>query len=123
MTHVIIAVDGNTYIHKEYTKTPDELCREIELGAFESPIPLKDPAVVRLQNYMLIAERENAPLLSTNQRNILELLSMGASETEISRAMQLSFSGIRHHIDALKNKFSVTTREELIAIYCRAYRR
>ena len=123
MTHVIIAIDGNTYIYKDYTKAPDELCREIELGAFESPIPLKDPTAVRLQNYLLVAERENAPLLSSNQRNVLEMLCMGASETEIARAMQLSYSGIRHHIDTLKNKFNVTTREELIAIYCRVYRR
>ena len=30
--------------------------------------------------------------------------------------------GIRHHVTALKKKFEVTTREELISIYCKAYR-
>ena len=122
MTHVIIVVDGNTFIHKDYAKTADEIYREIKLGTFDSPIPLKAPTAVKLQNYLLVAERETAPLLSANQLNILEMLSMGASETEISRAMQLSYSGIRHQIDSLKQKFNVTTREELISIYCRNYR-
>lgn len=119
MTHVIFLIDENSCLHKQYQKSPDELCREIELGCFESPIPLKHPHAVRMKNYLLVAEREAAPMLSKNQADVLELLSMGASETEISRAMQLSYAGIRHHIDTLKKKFGVTTREELIAIYCR----
>lgn len=119
MTHVIIALDGNTYIHKDFAKTVDELCREIRLGCFQSPVPLKDPTAVRLQNYLLVTERDTAPLLSTNQLSILELLSQGASEKEIERAMQLSQGGIRHHLDSLKQKFNVRTKEELIAVYNR----
>ena len=61
-------------------------------------------------------------MLSKNQHHIMELLAMGASETEIARAMQLSYSGVRHHVDSLKKKYNVTTREELIAIYSRSYR-
>ena len=122
MTHVIFLIDENSFLHKQYQKSADELYREIELGCFESPVPLKQPRAVRMQNFLMVAEREAAPMLSKNQANILELLSMGASETEISRAMQLSYAGIRHHIDTLKKKFSVTTREELIAVYCQNYR-
>lgn len=122
MTHVIIALDDSTFIHKDYSKTAEELIREVELGVFQSPAALKNPTAVRLQNYLLIAEREKPPLLTAQQMNVLELLSMGASETEIARAMQLSYSGVRHHVDSLKKKFSVSTREELISIFCRAYR-
>ena len=119
MTHIIIALDGSTYIHKESDKSPEELCREVRMGSFQSPVALKDPTAVQLQNYLLIAERQQGPLLSTTQRNILELLSMGASEKDMESAMHLSQSGIRHHVDALKRKFNVKTRQELITAYCR----
>lgn len=122
MTHVIIVLDADTCIQKDYTKTADELYREIELGTFHSPTPLKDPIAVRLQNYLLVAEREIPSMLSKRQRDILNMLSMGASESEMAYALLLSFSGIRHHINALKKKFEVSTREELIAIYCRSYK-
>lgn len=123
MTHVIIVLDDNTFFHKDYPKSADELYREIKLGIFASPIPLKNPAAVRLQNFLLVAESETPLMLNQHQLSILEMLSMGGSETEIARAMQLSYSGVRHHVDTLKKKFNVTTREELIAIYCRLYRR
>ena len=122
MTHVFIVLDANTCIQRDYPKTADELLREIELGTFECPAGLKNPTAVRQQNYLLVAERENLPMLSANQQKILRLLAMGASETEIARAMQLSFSGVRHHVTALKTKFNVSTREELISIYSRTCR-
>ena len=89
MTHVFIVLDANTCIQRDYPKTADELFREIELGTFDCPAELKNPTAVRLQNYLLVAERETPPMLSENQRMILTLLSMGASEAEIARAMQL----------------------------------
>ena len=119
MTHLIIALDGSTYIHKDVDKSPAELSREIRLGSFEYPVAMKNPAVVQLQNYLLVAERQQDLLLSTTQRSILELLSMGASEKEIERSLQLSQSGVRYHVDTLKQKFNVSTRQELIAEYCR----
>lgn len=117
MTHVFIVLDANSYMQKDYPKTADELFREIELGTFECPAGLKNPTAVRLQNWLLVAERETPPMLSANQRRILILLAMGASEAEIARAMQLSVSGVRHHMTVLKTKYNVTTREELISIY------
>ncbi len=122
MTHLIIAIDGDTFIHKSCTKSADEICREIELGVFELPAPFADPVTVRLRDYLLVGEREAAPLLSRNQMNVMEMMSLGASETEIARSMCLSYSGVRHHVESLKKKFNVTTREELIAIYCRMFR-
>ncbi|MBQ6505098.1 MAG: hypothetical protein IJI57_14415 [Flexilinea sp.] len=122
MTHVFIVLDANTCIQRDYPKTADELFREIELGTFECPAGLKNPTAVRLQNYLLVAERETSPMLSVNQQRILFLLSMGASEAEISQAMQLSFSGVRHHVTALKKKYNVSTREELISIYSKTHR-
>lgn len=121
MTNMIIAIDGDTFIHRVCTKSPNEICREIELGVFESPFPLTEPIAIKLHNYVLIAEREKAPMISKNQLNIMEMLSLGASEKEIAAAMHLSFSTIRKHVDGLKKKFCVSTREELIAIYCRRY--
>lgn len=122
MTHVIIAVDGNTYIHKESPKSPDELCREIQLGCFESPIGMNDPTAVRLQNYLLVAEREEKPLLSRRQMNLLELLSHGADEYELEKSLRLTQSGVRYHMDELKRKFNVRTRNELVSAYCRMFR-
>ena len=119
MTHIIIGNHGGGFIYQYSEKSPDEICRDIELGVFPFPIPLTDPIAVRQRDYLLVTERDAPPILSKNQRNILELLTMGASETEIGRAMGLSFSGVRHHVEKLKQKFNVTTREELIAQYCR----
>ena len=119
MTHIIIGNHGGGFIYQYSEKSPDEICRDIELGVFPFPVPLTDPIAVRQQDYLLVTERDAPPILSKNQRNILELLSMGASETEIGKAMGLSFSGVRHHVEKLKQKFNVTTREELIAQYCR----
>ena len=117
MTTIITAINDGTYISQTSSKSPDEICREIELGTYPLTVPMIDPVVARLRNFLLISEREKNPLLSKNQKNVLELLAMGASETEIARAMGLSYSGIRHHIESLKKKFEVSTREELIAAY------
>lgn len=119
MTHIIIGNHGGGFIYQYSEKSPDEICRDIELGVFPFPVPLADPTAVWQREYLLVTEREALPILSTNQKNILEMLAMGASETEIGRAMGLSFSGVRHHVERLKKKFNVTTREELIALYCR----
>ncbi len=122
MTNIIIAVDKETYIHTHCEKSPDEIRREIELGAFPFPVAMIDPTAVRLQNYLLIAEREARPMLSHKQKEVLELLSYGASETEIGRSMNLTHSGVRYHVEKLKELFHVSTREELITVYCNYYR-
>ena len=123
MTHLIIANSDGSFIYQTCEKSPEEVSREIEIGAYPFPIPMTDPTAVRLRDYLLVTERESPPLLSKNQVNILELLSLGASETEIGRAMGLSYSGVRHHVESLKKKFNVTTREELIAKYSRLPKR
>ena len=38
---------------------------------------------------------------------MLELLSLGASETEIAAAMNLKYSGVRYHVEKLKEKFRI----------------
>lgn len=122
MTHIIIAIDLETFIHRNSSKSPDEIRREVELGVFDSPVPLTHPEAVQLRNFVLITERESPPMLSKRQLEVMELLSYGASEAEIGKALFLSHSGVRHRIDQLKEKFGVYTREELIAVYCRLYR-
>ena len=123
MTHIIIGNRDGGFIYQYCEKSPDEICRDIELGVFPFPIPLTDPTAVRQRDYLLVTERDVLPILSKNQRNVLELMAMGASETEIGKALGLSFSGVRHHVEQLKKKFNVTTREELIALYCRRWGR
>ena len=123
MTHIIIGDHNRGFIYQYSEKSPEEISRDIELGVYPFPIPLTDPTAVRQRDYLLVTERDALPLLSKNQRNILEMMAMGASETEIGRALGLSFSGVRHHVKRLKKKFNVTTREELIALYCRRWGR
>ena len=123
MTHIIIGNRNGGFIYQFCEKSPDEICRDIELGVFPFPIPLTDPTAVRQRDYLLVTERDVLPILSKNQRNVLELMAMGASETEIGKALGLSFSGVQHHVEQLKKKFNVTTREELIALYCRRWGR
>lgn len=123
MTHIIIGDHNRGFIYQYSEKSPEEISRDIELGVYPFPIPLTDPTAVRQRDYLLVTERDALPLLSKNQRNILEMMAMGASETEIGRALGLSFSGVRHHVERLKKKFNVTTREELIALYCRRWGR
>ena len=88
MTQLFIAVDEETFVHKITAKSPDEVRHEIEMGVFQFPVPLTDPAAVQLRDNLLITERDKDPMLSRTQRNILDLLSLGASETEIARAMR-----------------------------------
>ena len=123
MTHIIIGNRDGGFIYQYCEKSPDEICRDIELGVFPFPVPMTDPTAVRQRDYLLVTERDVLPILSKNQREILELLAMGASETEIGKTMGLSFSGVRHHVERLKQKFNVTTREELIALYSRRWGR
>lgn len=123
MTHIIIALGDGSFMYRSSDKSPEEILREIEIGVYSFPDVIHDPVALRQQNYLLIAERDGLPLLSKKQRNVLDLLSMGASETEIGRAMGLSYSGVRHHVESLKRKFCVTTREELIAAYIRMFGR
>ena len=123
MTHIIIGNRDGGFIYQYCEKSPDEICRDIELGVFPFPVPMTDPTAVRQRDYLLVTERDVLPILSKNQREILELLAMGASETEIGKTIGLSFSGVRHHVERLKQKFNVTTREELIALYCRRWGR
>ena len=123
MTHIIIGNRDGGFIYQYCEKSPDEICRDIELGVYPFPVPMTDPTAVRQRDYLLVTERDVLPILSKNQREILELLAMGASETEIGKTMGLSFSGVRHHVERLKQKFNVTTREELIALYCRRWGR
>ena len=122
MTHIIIAINEDTYIHQSSSKSPEEIFREIDLGVYEIPLSLIDPKAVRVRNYILIAEREEPPMISKRQKDIMELLSLGASETEIAAALKITHSGVRKHIDLLKKKFDVSTREEIISIYCRTYK-
>ncbi len=77
MTHIIIGNHGGGFIYQYSEKSPDEICRDIELGVFPFPVPLTDPIAVRQRDYLLVTERDAPPILSKNQRNILELLSMG----------------------------------------------
>ncbi|MBR6090772.1 MAG: helix-turn-helix transcriptional regulator [Anaerolineaceae bacterium] len=118
MTHVIIAVDGNTFIHKDSEKSPGELSREIQMGTFESPVCVQNPTFVQLQNIMLVAEDKTASLLSPNQRAVLDMMANGATDKEMANALQLSLTGIRHHVNSLKRKFNAVSREELVAKYC-----
>ncbi len=122
MTNIIYALDEETFVHKHSSKSPDEIRREIETGALEMPVPLNSPRCVQLKSYILIGEREAAPMISRTQLHVLELLSLGASLKEIGAALHLSFSGVRYHVETLKDKFNVTTREELIRVYCTLYR-
>ena len=123
MTNLIIAVDEETFIHSHCSRSPDEVRREIELCVYPFPVIMTDPAAVQLRDYLLVAERESPPMLNQRQKEVLELLSLGASETEIGRALGLKYSGVRYHVEKLKEKFRVTTREELITIYCRCFRK
>ncbi len=122
MTNIIYALDEETFVHQHTSKSPDEIRREMETGALKMPVPLNSPHCVQLKSYLLIGEREAAPLISRTQLHVLELLSLGASLKEIGAALQLSFSGVRYHVETLKDKFNVTTREELIRVYCMLYR-
>ena len=123
MTQVLIVVDEDTIIQKSCQKSAEEINREIELGVFEMPCKLQNPVVTQACGCVLVCERENRPELSKLQYNILDLMASGASQMEIAQVMNRSVNGIRYHVEVLKKKFGVSTREELIAIFCRLYLR
>ena len=123
MTQVLIVVDEDTIIQKSCLKSAEEINREIELGVFDMPCKLQNPVVTQACGCVLVCERENRPELSKLQYNILDLMASGASQMEIAQVMNRSVNGIRYHVEVLKKKFGVNTREELIAIFCRLYLR
>lgn len=57
---------------------------------------------------------QNLPKLSEREREVVELLAVGATANEIARALILSFHTVRTHIRNVYTKLGVCNRVELM---------
>lgn len=119
MTHVFILVDSETITMKQSNKKPEEVMHEIETGKFSLPQEMQFPRCMNLDDYVFVIGRKPMPEITNVQREILEMLAMGASIKQIADVMKYSYEGIRYHVEKLKEIFKVSTKNELAAIYIR----
>lgn len=117
MTHVFILVDSETMTMKQTNKRPEEVIQEIENGEFSLPQEMQYPRCMNLDDYVFVVGRKPLPEISEVQREIMEMLAMGASIKQIADVMKYSYEGIRYHVEKLKETFQVNTKNELAAIY------
>lgn len=71
------------------------------------PLRLRDPGATPAQ----------APALSDRQREVLYWVAMGLTDQEIGAELGISARTVRMHCDALRGKFRVTKRRQLLRIY------
>jgi DNA-binding NarL/FixJ family response regulator len=60
--------------------------------------------------------RAHATALSTRERDVLNLLVEGLSNSEIGMALHLSSSTVKSHVKSIMNKFGVNHRVQ-VAVY------
>ena len=119
MTHIFILRDPDTITIRKSNLKPKELIRQINDGDFKLPEEIKYPRCLSLYDYVFVVGRKEIPNISEVQEDILEKLALGATMTQIAEVMGYSYDNIRYHVDELKKKFHVETRQELAAIYMR----
>lgn len=119
MTHIFILVDPETITMKKSNLKPKEVIKQINEGEFRLPEELQSPRCLNLDDYVFVIGRKPMPVISEIQEDILEKLALGANMTQIANAMGYSYDNIRYHVDELKKKFNVDSRQELAAVYRR----
>ena len=119
MTHIFILVDPDTITMKKSDLKPKEVMRQIKDGEFRISEEMQSPHCFTLDDYVFVIGRKPMPNISDIQEEILEKLALGANMTQIAKAMGYSYENIRYHVDELKKKFNVETRQELAVIYRR----
>lgn len=65
----------------------------------------------------------DAPTLSDRQREVLYWVAMGRTDQEIGAELGIAARTVRMHCDALRWKFNVTQRRQLLRIYDQRVRR
>ena len=119
MTHIFILVDPDTITMKKSDLRPKEVMKQIYEGEFRLPEEMESPRCLNLDDYVFVVGRKPMLNISDIQEEILEKLALGANMTQIAKSMGYSYENIRYHVDELKKKFNVETRQELAVVYRR----
>jgi DNA-binding NarL/FixJ family response regulator len=96
----------------------DELCRaEIRLARNEPP-PEAAPAPAETGPRSRIAS-----LLTTREREVLELMASGATNTQIAQDLVVSEGTVKSHVKRILRKLHAANRAEAVARYLHLIRR
>jgi two-component system, NarL family, nitrate/nitrite response regulator NarL len=92
----------------------DELCRAVQAAAigeslFDAPVQTLVAREIRMRH------RDERPLLSAREHEILTLIAAGRTGPEICRALHLSSSTVKSHTAHLFEKLGVSDRASAVA--------
>jgi two-component system nitrate/nitrite response regulator NarL len=92
----------------------DQIRRAIRRAA-AGRVALCEDAQVGIAEEIRIRARDEPPLLSAREREVLTLVADGLTAPGIARRLQLATSTIRTHIDHLYEKVGASERAQLVA--------
>ncbi|KTC65032.1 LuxR family transcriptional regulator (plasmid) [Legionella adelaidensis] len=68
-----------------------------------------------------LPQAKGITVLSKRENECIRLLSKGYTDKKIAKQLSISPRTVETHLTAAKRKLDVTTRAELIALFCRVY--
>jgi two-component system, NarL family, nitrate/nitrite response regulator NarL len=77
--------------------------------------PIAPDAQVGIAEEIRLRERDEQPLLSAREREVLDLVADGLNGPDIARRLQIAPSTVRTHMDHLYAKLDASERAELVA--------
>jgi two-component system, NarL family, nitrate/nitrite response regulator NarL len=96
------------------TVSADQIRRAVRRAA-AGRVSLCDDAQVGIAEEIRLRERDEQPLLSAREREVLGLVAEGLNGPDIARRLQIAPSTVRTHMDHLYAKLDASERAELVA--------
>jgi DNA-binding NarL/FixJ family response regulator len=97
------------------TSSPDDIVRAIE-SVQAGGLPL-DPSITKkmLDAFVGWEDVENKYNLSPREKDVLRLITQGASNEEIAKKLFISFFTVQTHVKNIFHKFDIHNRQKLVA--------
>jgi two-component system nitrate/nitrite response regulator NarL len=96
------------------TVSADQIRRAVRCAA-AGRVSLCEDAQLGIAEEIRLRSRDDRPLLSGREREVLGLVADGLSGPEIARRLQIAPSTVRTHMDHLYAKLDASERAELVA--------
>jgi DNA-binding CsgD family transcriptional regulator len=68
---------------------------------------------------MLQRGADRFPLLTSRQKEVVQLVADGLTDKDIARRLGIRYRTVRSHLETVYLKFGVTTRAGLVGVYLR----
>jgi two-component system nitrate/nitrite response regulator NarL len=114
--YAAVAAGASGYLSKE--STGDVLCRGIVAVARGDTV-LDPAAQAAMAEEVRVRTRDDRPLLSPREQQILHGIAKGQSAPEIARDLHLSTATVKTHMIHLYGKLGVTERAAAVAVAMR----